>query len=302
MKITSGAFSDYIGTDLACESGRVAPGRYKNARYERYGDDGVTVEVLTVEDEAASRETGREPGRYVTVSSPALKEDGDLSRISRVIGDELSRLILRATGKKTAREVKALVAGLGNRFITPDALGARCADKINATRHIKNEIPALAAAGCAEVSVISPGVLGQTGIESSGFLKSVAEGICPDLLIVIDAMAARATGRLSTTVQLSDAGLSPGGGVGNRRPAINKEEIGFPVISVGSPTVVGSSTLILDALAEAGIDDVPDPLVKILDEGRDFFVTVNDSDRMTERLSDVIADGVNLALGTSFPA
>ena len=300
MKISSEVFSKYAATDLACEGGRVAPDMYKSAKYERYEEGRVTVEALTVEDEAGADETGREIGRYVTVSSPALKEDGDLSYVSRVIGDELSGLILRATGKNALPGIKALVVGLGNRFITPDALGARTADKINATRHIKDEYPALGKMGCSEVSVISPGVLGQTGIESSNIIKNVARGIEPDIIIVIDAMAARATGRLATTVQLSDAGLSPGGGIGNRRSAVSKKEIGFPVVSVGSPTVVGSSTLILDALAEAGLDDVPAPLEKILEEGRGFFVTVNDIDKMTERLSDVISRGINRALGTSF--
>lgn len=302
MRISDGAFSEYIGTDLACESGRIAPDKYESAKYDRYEKDGVTVETLTVDNEAASCETGKEPGRYVTVSSPALREDGDLTRVARVIGYELSGLIFRASGKTAKDGAKVLVVGLGNRFITPDALGARCADKINATRHIKGACPAIGSAGCSEVSVISPGVLGQTGIESSNIIKDVAKGIDPDLIIVIDAMAARASRRLASTVQLSDSGLSPGGGVGNRRPAINKDKIGYPVVSIGSPTVVGSSTLILDALTEAGIDDVPESLERILDAGRDFFVTVNDSDKMTERLSDVISDGVNLALGTSFLA
>ena len=300
MMTSSDAVSKYIGTDLACESGRISPDKYKSAKYERYEEEDVTVEILTVEDEAGRNESGKEIGRYVTVSSPALAEDGDLSRVARVIGDELSRLCLRATGGKNVRGTRVLVVGLGNRFITPDALGARCADKINATRHVKSAFPALGDMGCSEVCVLSPGVLGQTGIESSEIIKDVARGIDPDLIIVIDAMAARATSRLATTVQLSDAGLSPGGGIGNRRPAINREETGFPVVSVGSPTVVGSSTLILDALATAGIDDVPDALEKALESGRDFFVTLNDSDKMTERLSDVISEGVNRALGTSF--
>ena len=300
MKTSSDAASKYVATDLACESGRVTPDKYKSAKYERHEEGDVTVEILSVEDEAGRLESGKEIGHYVTVSSPALSEDGDLSRVSRVIGDELSRLCLRATGGKNVRGAKVLVVGLGNRFITPDALGARCADKINATRHVMRALPALGDMGCSEVCVLSPGVLGQTGIESSEIIKDVAEGVAPDLIIVIDAMAARATNRLATTVQLSDAGLSPGGGVGNRRPAINREETGYPVVSIGSPTVVGSSTLILDALATAGIEDVPEKLERTLDEGRDFFVTLNDSDKMTERLSDVISEGVNRALGTSF--
>lgn len=298
----SDAVTKYLRTDLACESGRVDPEKYEHAKYERYEEGEATVEILTVEDAPGKEETGKGVGRYVTVSSDTLRGDGDASHISRVVGDELTRLIARATGRAANETTKALVVGLGNRFITPDALGSRCADKINATRHVKGAYPVFDDLGCSEVCVLSPGVLGQTGIESSEIIKDVARGVAPDVVIVIDAMAARATSRLAATIQLSDAGLSPGRGIGNRRPAITKESVAFPVVSVGSPTVVGSATLILDALASSGVTEIPDALEATLKSGADFFVTVNDSDKMIERLSDVISDAVNGALGTSFLA
>lgn len=290
---------NYIFTDLAVESGRIAPEEYKSARYERRKEAGATVEVLTVKDDAGRLETGKEPGRYVTVSAKSLKDGGDVAPLGTLVGKELRRLASYATGKEPAGDTKVLVAGLGNRFITPDALGSRCADKIKATRHVKGSFSVFDELGCSDVCVMSPGVLAQTGIESSELIKGAAKSVAPDLIIVIDAMAARSTSRLATTIQLCNVGLAPGKGVGNRRPEIDRKSMGCPVISIGSPTVVGSSTLIWDALCGAGIDDVSPELKRTLDDGKDFFVTLNDSDAVIERLSDVISQGVNFAFGTS---
>lgn len=290
----------YIETDLACESGKLSPEEYKSAKYERKSVGSAVIETLSVTDPEGEAESGKKIGTYVTVSDDSLRSEKDISLLGDVIGGELKKLAVRVLGKEIDEGTKTLIAGLGNRFVTPDALGSRCADKINATRHVKEAFPVFSEMGCSDVSVISPGVLGQTGIESSEVIRGVAKRIKPDLIIAIDAMAARKVSRLATTVQLSDAGLSPGGGVGNSRPAIDQKSMGFPVISIGSPTVVGSSTLILDALEDAGISKISAPLEKILDNGKGFFVTLNDSDRIIERLSDVISDAVNSVFGTSF--
>lgn len=289
----------YIRTDLACESGKCPPADFVHARYERREEGGTTVEVLTVNDDEASSECGKPRGRYVTLSGKALS-DGTLGTedAAKTLEDEL-RTLIRGVSRKVTGETSVLVAGLGNRSITPDALGARCADKINATRHVMGRFGVFDELGCSSVSVLSPGVLAETGIESVELIKCAAKEVSPDFLIVIDAMAARKASRLASTIQLSDAGLSPGGGVGNRRPAIDRDTVGYPVISIGSPTVVGSSTLIWDALEEAGIDDVSPSLRSVLENGKDFFVTLNDSDAVIERLSDVISRAVNGALGTS---
>jgi len=302
MKITNCAEekNKYINTDLACESGRIDPEEYVHAKYRRKVIGDAVVETLTVEDEAGREETGKDPGRYVTVSDEGLKDGtSDIQALGEIIGKELTLLAERASGSKPGRGSRVLVTGLGNRFITPDALGSKCADKISATRHVMGEYKIFDEIGCSEVSVIKPGVLAQTGIESSDYIKGVADRIKPDLIIVIDAMAARKTSRLATTVQLSDVGLSPGKGIGNHRPAIDRASMGYPVISIGSPTVVCSSTLVWDVLDEAGVDEVSPELERILENGKSFFVSLNDSDAVTDRLSDVISRGVNIALGTS---
>ncbi|MBQ7669919.1 MAG: GPR endopeptidase [Clostridia bacterium] len=290
----------YIETDLACESGKLSPEEYRSAKYEKKTMGEVIVETLTVSDDEGVSESGKKIGTYVTISDDSPRSEKDVSLLSEIIEAELKKLFETIFGKCPDENTKVLIAGLGNRFVTPDALGSKCADKINATRHIKDAYPVLDGMGCADVSVISPGVLGQTGIESSEILRGISRRIGPDLIIAIDAMAARKVSRLATTVQISDAGLSPGGGIGNNRPEIDKESMGCPVISIGSPTVVGSSTLITDALEEAGITDISPALEKILENGKSFFVTLNDSDRIIERISDAISCAINNLFGTTF--
>ena len=291
--------SKYITTDLACESGRISPEDFKSAKYERRKMGGATVEVLTVNDSAAEEETGKAVGRYVTVSDESLKDSsGPDAALREAVRSELVSMIRDVTENKRTDQTSVLVAGLGNRFITPDALGARCADKVNVTRHLKDVFKDYEKLGCAEVSAIDPGVLSETGIESFDIIKGTVDRIKPDVVIVIDAMAARSTSRLASTIQLSDAGLSPGGGIGNKRPAVNRETLGCGVISIGSPTVVSSSTLIADALTAADCSAFPPGLEEILENGKSFFVSLNDSDLVVERISDVIAGAINLALGT----
>ncbi len=290
--------SKYVTTDLVCESGTICAERYKSAKYERRYEGGAVVEVLTVRDSEGEAETGRRIGRYVTISKDGLKSPHAPSDdVCDAIKNELSRMIADVIGEGALADSTVLVAGLGNRFIAPDALGAKCADKVTATRHLKSVFEGFGSLGCPRIATLDPGVLSQTGIESFDIIKGAAERIDPDVVIVIDAMAARSTSRLATTVQISDSGLSPGGGVGNKRPAIDRESIGRPVISIGSPTVVSSSTLIVDALGAAGEEDISPELEEILDNGKDFFVSLNDSDLVIEHLSDVISKAINIALG-----
>ena len=292
----------YIETDLACESGKPSPEEYRFAKYERKNIGDVIIETLRVTDAEGANESGKSIGTYITISDDSPKCEKDVSLLSEVIESELKNVFEEIFGRSPDRSTKVLIAGLGNRFVTPDSLGSRCADKINATRHIKDAYPFFDEMGCSDISVISPGVLGQTGIESSEILRAISKRIAPDLIIVIDAMAARKVSRLATTVQISDAGLSPGGGIGNNRPEIDRKSMGYPVISIGSPTVVGSSTLILDALEDAGITDISPALEKILENGKSFFVTLNDSDRIIEQISDAISCAINNLFGTSFLA
>ncbi len=289
----------YIRTDLACESGRITPDRYRSAVYSRFEKSGTVTERLYVPNAEGEKETGKPRGSYTTLFDPQLKnyylKD---SFAADVLCSEIHEMAKNVLGHKIDSGTKILVAGLGNRFITADSLGPRTADKIHATRHAKGTIPAIESLGCSEVSVIHTGVLGQTGIESGELIKGTVKKVAPHLVIAIDALAARSPARLATTVQLSDTGISPGAGIGNRRKEISRATVGCPVISLGVPTIVDSSTLIYDALERGGITDISRPLKKILDNSRSFFVSLNDSDMVIEYLSDIISLALNKVFGT----
>ncbi len=285
--------SGYARTDLACES----PSR----GVEEYEKDGVRVSVLTVTRENEA-ETGRAPGTYVTVDSSdlSLLDDGKVEALTAVLSSELRRMTERVTGQKIGKKTKVLVCGLGNRFITPDALGPQTADKVTVTRHVVGTGGVFDALDCSSVSAIQPGVLGQTGIEASDMIRGTAEKTHPDVIVAVDALAARSCARLTKTFQLSDAGIAPGSGIGNRRTAISEKVLGIPVIALGVPTVVDSSTLVYDALAEAGISEIGDALRNVLENGKKFYVSPKDSDVLIRELSGILAAAIDRTFGADF--
>ena len=283
--------SSYARTDLACE----AP----SSGITEYEKDGIRVSTLTVTPETAE-ETGRVPGTYITADAGTLSllDSEDTEHLSALLAAELRNMAERLTGHPVTKETKVLVCGLGNRFITPDALGPQTADKVTVTRHVVGTGGVFDALGCSSVAAIQPGVLGQTGIEASDVIRGAAAEIKPDLVVAVDALAARSCARLSKTFQLSDAGIAPGSGIGNRRTAISREELGIPVIALGVPTVVDSSTLVYDALEEAGVSEISDALRDVLEGGKKFFVSPKDSDILIRELSSILASAIDRAFGT----
>ena len=151
--------------------------------------------------------------------------------------------------------------------------------------------------GCSSISAIAPGTLGQTGMEAQSLLANAIESVNPDAVIVIDALAAKSTERLAATVQLSDTGICPGSGIGNARSEISRETVGVPVIALGVPTVIDSSTLVFDVLEQAGIEDVSSDIEKILEGGRDFFVSPKESDIIIDGVSALLASAIEKAFG-----
>ena len=195
---------------------------------------------------------------------------------------------------------RVLVVGLGNADMTPDAIGPGTVRRLTVTRHLKAYDETLYnALGCCELSALSPGVLGQTGMESGELVRCAAERLKPDLLVAVDALAARSCERLSSTIQLSDGGISPGAGIGNHRMAIDRKTVGCPVIGLGVPTVVDSSTLVWDALEKAGMtgETLPDGLGAVLESGRSFIVSPRDSDEMVELTCRLLAKALDIAFG-----
>ena len=185
----------------------------------------------------------------------------------------------RLTKKAIDSALSVLVAGLGNAGLTADAIGPLTVEGLHVTRHLMDADQALyRSLGCSALSAIAPGVLGQTGVETLELLRGAVRAVKPDVVILIDALAARSCDRMAATVQISDVGISPGSGVGNRRAPIDRETLGVPVISIGVPTVVQSATLVWDALQSAGIQEIDERLEHVLKSGVNFFVSPKESD------------------------
>ena len=287
-------------TDLACEfikSKKRLPDGAELSRIEY--ENGITAERIDISEDAA-KTIGRPAGRYVTFSSGKLWElDGyALDEISELLSEELASFAEEMTGKRLSGDFSVLVVGLGNEKMTPDAIGPGTVSRITATRHLADAAPEMfKKLECCRVSAISPGVLGQTGIETVELVKGAVVGASPDIVIAIDALAARSCDRLASTVQLSDCGISPGSGVGNRRFALSKETLGVPVIALGVPTVVVSSTLVRDVLSMSGNESSSKELEAVLNNGKSFFVAPKECDEIVKCVCRLFASGIDRAFG-----
>lgn len=277
-------------TDLAMEAHELLCARSRAQTLS--GVDSRTVFSPRVQrDERAHRHRGRgaparQAPRAVCDARPlaaAKNADDLLERASRAVGAELRALL--------GENVKSvLVAGLGNANMTPDAIGPRSAEHVLVTRHLRQN--GAFSAFCS-VSVLTPGVLGRTGIEAMETLRGTVRAVQPDAVIAIDALASRSLMRLCSTVQLSDTGIVPGSGVGNHRCPLSRDTLGVPVYAIGVPTVVDAATLTLDVLEEAGKSDV-DPAA--LRGHETVMVTTRDIDAQIRELSRIIGYGIDLAL------
>ena len=282
-------------TDLALEAKELwAESAEKETKLEgvrardslREGYQVTTVDIL---DEQGASSLGKPVGSYVTVQLEALarREEDAFGRAARAIAAELNGLL------KLPEEATCLVVGLGNRAITPDAIGPGVADHTMVTRHLVEQVPEHFGS-FRPVAALAAGVLGTTGVESGELVKAVAEKIRPGCIIAVDALASRSMDRVCTTVQLANTGIVPGSGVGNHRAALNRETLGVPVIAVGVPTVVDAGTLAADILAEAGQEGL-DPEA-LAGAGEGLMVTPRDIDQRVADLVKVIGYGINLAL------
>ena len=274
-------------TDLALEAHelwRQNVGERPGVATREHDAFGYGVTVAEVTEPAAARALGKPMGTYITLDLRpywAHAEDA-LERAATAVGAELRSLIPDA---KTA-----LVVGLGNDAMTPDAIGPQVAEHVLVTRHLMRDE---AFASLTAVSVLVPGVLGRTGMEAAETIRGAVRTVRPDVLIAVDALASRSLERVCTTVQLSDTGIVPGSGVGNRRRELNRATLGIPVIAVGVPTVVDAATLALDILEEAGAADVDPAALRGHDS---VMVTPRDIDAQIRELSRVVGYGVDLAL------
>lgn len=287
----------YVRSDLACES-LVGEKSVEGADWTVDRIDGFAIGRLRIGTESAAEELGRPCGEYITVEcgSPTLMGETQSERLVLLLSEELRKMATRLTQKPIAPAFRILVVGLGNRDLTADAIGPRTVDGLTATRHLQEQEPALyRALGCASLSALAPGVLGQTGIEVLELLRGAVRAIRPDAVLAIDALAARSCDRLASTVQLTDTGICPGSGVGNHRAEISADTLGVPVMTLGVPTVVNSATLVWDALRLGGVQDVDDGVRQVLENGKSFFVSPKESDVIVGTLSKLLARAVSHA-------
>lgn len=242
--------------------------------------DGISVTVVEVTDPEGAEALGKPEGRYVTLSLDGAqrRESDAFPRTVRAIAEELGQFL-------TGLDGPVLVAGLGNRFITPDALGPGVHRNVLVTRHLVREMPEQFGY-LRPVASLAAEVLGNTGVESGEVVKSVCKSIRPACVIAVDALASRSMERLCRTVQISDAGIAPGSGVGNHRFALNRESLGVPVIAVGVPTVVDAATLCADLTGQTTRPE----------QGRTLMVTPRDIDKQIADLSRLVGFGISLAL------
>ncbi len=289
---------EYTGTDLASESLAEGEDLPAGIRRSEHQSGGFTVQTIRVCNRSAAEQIGKPIGTYLTLDcgrTDRLDADGR-ERLAHVLSGELRGLCEAACGKRPDPELNLLIVGLGNASLTADAIGPLTVRRLTATAHLRACDPDLyRKLGCCSVSILAAGVLGQSGIEAGTLVKTVVREISPDAVLAIDALAARDLERLASTVQLSDAGIVPGSGVGNRRSELTRDALGVPVLALGIPTVVGSSTLVWDALARAGIREPSPELRDVLNNGKDFFVSLKESDAVTEQTCAIFARAVSLA-------
>ena len=241
-----------VRTDLAVEAHQMLQERQEEKQgiqgviVKEREEEGITITKVTI-DEVASESMGKKPGNYLTLEVQGIRQqDTELQqKVERVFAKEFS-YFLEEVG--VTKEASCLIVGLGNWNVTPDALGPIVVENVLVTRHLFQLQPESVEEGFRPVSAIRPGVMGITGIETSDVIYGIIEKTNPDFVIAIDALAARSIERVNSTIQISDTGIHPGSGVGNKRKELSKETLGIPVIAIGVPTVVDAVSITSDTI------------------------------------------------------
>ncbi|BAF59936.1 MAG: GPR endopeptidase [Pelotomaculum sp.] len=309
-----------INVDLAVEAhdivrgqmGREIPGVVVDR--EKYENASVTI-VKVVED-SAEQLMGKPKGNYITIEAPALRDNNRAAhqQVAEILAQKLASLL------DIPEDANILLVGLGNWHATPDALGPRVIDHSLVTRHLFKYAPEELKGGMRPVSAIAPGVLGITGIETAEIIKGVVEKIQPELIVVIDSLAAGSVDRIATTIQIADTGISPGSGIGNKRTVINKDSTGVPVIAIGVPTVVHAA-VIAQVTVEHFLEQLqanpmlyqiyknlrPDFTQEVINNvlqpfAGNLMVTPKEIDSLILNISKVVAGGISMALHPSISA
>ncbi len=275
-------------------------------------DDNLSIERVKITNEEGEKAIGKPIGNYITIDIKKLKiaQEEEIKKAADVLSNELKKVVDLHVDKQG----ETLVVGLGNIYVTPDSLGPKVINEIEVTRHVIKYLPQYVEEGTREISAISPGVLGTTGIETVEILKGIVDNIHPKLIIVIDALASRNIERISSTIQISDTGIVPGAGVGNTRAEISKKTLGIPVIAVGIPTVVETAVLVNDCLDllieklqnEAKSNDMLNNIKEadnyeeikeaLIPNDYNLIVTPKEIDELIENMKDIVSEGINGSL------
>ena len=270
----------------------------------------VSITTVDVLNENGVRAVNKEIGKYITIEINDIEylEEKEKNNITKIVGEQIKILV--------GDEIQSvMVVGLGNSKVTPDSLGPKVIYNTNVTRHVIKYASELVKPNTREISAISPGVMGTTGIETEEIIEAVVKNVKPDMLIVIDSLASRSMSRIGNTIQLGNTGITPGAGIGNKRKVLNKETLGIPVIAIGVPTVVDLGTIIDEGLdifisklqekAESNEylnklkeQDNYEEIKEALATPNDYnmIVTPKEIDELIENMKDVIARGINYAV------
>lgn len=278
--------SFFIESDLACERRR-ADISLPGVLFTCENSGAFKWEKIRIISDEGARSIGRPIGNYDTLTINKLTglDEEDIEDASNEIAKELCIMVDRL-GIKPDR---LLIACLGNRDLTPDSVGPRTAEKINATMHVRDYDRTLFYdLECSEIAVCSPGVMAKTGMEATDIISAVCDRIEPDAVIAVDSLASRSPSRLGSTVQISDTGIIPGSGIGNGRHPLNIKTLGTPVIAIGVPTVINTKLLLNEKESKnKGASNFEE----------EMFVSPREIDTIAEISSKIIAGGINQAFG-----
>lgn len=272
----------------------------------------IEISKIKITNENGANALGKPVGNYITLDVKEIKnaDEERIEEIAEIMADELRTVI----GEHVSDTDDILVVGLGNRYVTPDALGPKVVPEIEVTRHILEYMPKIMPEDTRPVSAISPGVLGITGIETMEILNGIVQNIKPKMLIVIDALATRKLERISSSIQIADTGIVPGAGVNNARKEISINTLGIPVIAIGIPTVVDLATITNDcinifienlqqkAMSNSTLNELKEKdnyeeiKEALIPKDYNMIVTPKEIDKLIDNMSEIVAKGINKSL------
>lgn len=258
--------------------------------------DNINITRVKIKDEEGERALNKKRGNYITIDVKKINNISmeDEQKIIDTVTKELKKII----DMHVQKEEEVLVVGLGNLYSTPDSLGSKVVQNIEITRHIKIYLPNYIDKSTRSISAVTPGVLGTTGIETLEIVKGIVDNIKPKLIIAIDSLCSKNIDRINKSIQISDTGIVPGGGVGNAREELSKESLGVPVVALGIPTVLDAATIVINTLNLCDIEVSEEEIIDKMNLNNfNFIVTPKEIDSLIENMTNIVSESINISLG-----